>query len=146
MLNIVWRRAEIEIQGRMGRRPARVKASTRLSVKPLDAANGMMDRLTDNVVNNVELFWGEVFLIFSPQCWSAVGNEACGSGEETSPPSSPSPTGPTGEERKILHSSKLPCLSQSQEKHTISVVNDRLHPSSKIKYRVVFLTPPLPPP
>jgi len=30
-------------QGQMVRRPARVKASTRLSVKPLDAANGMMD-------------------------------------------------------------------------------------------------------
>ena len=123
----------------MGRRPARVKASTRVSVKPLDAANGMMDRLTDNV-DNVELFGGKFSPSFPPQCWSAVGNGACGSGGETNPPSSPSPTGPTGEEKKILHSSKLPCLSQSQEKHTISVVNDRLHPSPTIMYRVFLDT------
>ena len=41
----------------MVRRPVRVKASTRLSVKPLDAANGMMDRSADNV-DNVDIFWG----------------------------------------------------------------------------------------
>ena len=49
----------------MGRRPARVKASTRVSVKPLDAANGMMDRLTDNV-DNIELFCGKFFSSFLP--------------------------------------------------------------------------------
>ena len=65
----------------MVRRPARVKASTRLSVKPLDAANGMMDRSADNV-DNVDIFGGN-FLIFSRQCWSAVGNGACGSGGPT---------------------------------------------------------------
>ena len=43
----------------MGRRPVKDTASTRLNVKLLDAANGTMDRLTDNV-NNVELF-GENF-------------------------------------------------------------------------------------
>ena len=64
MLNIVWRRDEIEIQGRMERRPARVKASTRLSVKPLDAASGMMDRSTDNV-NNFDL----IFLHSAGQQW-----------------------------------------------------------------------------
>ena len=79
----------------MVRRPARVKASPRLSVKPLDAANGMMDRSADNV-DNVDIFGGN-FLIFSRQCWSAVGNGACGSGGETTPPS---PTGPTGAKRK----------------------------------------------
>ena len=49
-------RLRIEIQDRMGRRPVKDTASTRLNVKLLDAANGTMDRLTDNV-NNVELFW-----------------------------------------------------------------------------------------
>ena len=57
--DIVLGKYEIEIQGRMGRRPVKDTASTRLNVKLLDAANGTMDRLTDNV-NNVELFW-EIF-------------------------------------------------------------------------------------
>ena len=74
MLNIVWRRDEIEIQGRMERRPARVKASTRLSVKPLDAASGMMDRSTDNV-DHFD-FVGGIFLHSAGQQWETEHVEA----------------------------------------------------------------------
>ena len=70
----------------MGRRPARVKASTRVSVKPLDAANGMMDRLTDNV-DNIELFCGKFFSSFLPSAGQQWGTERVDlEGKRTHPP------------------------------------------------------------
>ena len=88
-------KVEILIQGQMGKQPVRVKTSTQLSVKLLDVAIGMMetgwtglDRLAAKGDYNFDLFWGEIVLIFCSQCWSSVGNELCGSGGETNPPSS----------------------------------------------------------
>ena len=46
--NIFWRKDEIQTQGQMVRPSVRGKASTLPSVKQLDAANGMMDRWTDD--------------------------------------------------------------------------------------------------
>ena len=85
---------------RMVRQPAKGKGLIQTSVKLLDAASGTMDRWRLRTM--IKIIWREKFYIVYPQCWSAVGNGPCGSGSggsggQTNPPSSPSPTtAPTG--------------------------------------------------